>query len=395
MHTILVADDSVTIQRAVEIVFDKEPFSVIKASSGAEALKRAREQQPHVVLVDHTMPDQNGYDLAAALKADPSTQQIPVLFFSAAAQPFDEARGRAAGVAGFLQKPFDCQSLLDRVRALLGVAATAPGSFVGAPSAVTSAAAAALPRPPSLGGLPRPPGMGIPRPASGPPVAPVAANGAPTSVAGKPLDPFGFGNALSKPPQPAGASTPAAPATPATPAGFSSPSSVTTAPAQSGWQAMAPGAGMNARDVEAPRSPTPSWLPTTPAPAPAPAPVAPVAPAPVQARTDDLMEISDLDLVGDPDKITAKRISVDAIAAAAAAAPEPTTSAAAISRAVDVVVQAAAPAVAVANGGAPSKEVLTAEARSIIERIAWEVVPELAELIIKEELQRLLKAKGA
>jgi hypothetical protein len=153
---------------------------------------------------------------------------------------------------------------------------------------------------------------------------------------------------------------------------------------------------MNARDVEAPRAPTLSWLPTTPA---APVPVAPVAPVPVApvvpiaARgTNELMEISELDLVGDPDKTTAKRLSVDAVAAAAAA---PSTPAAAISRAVDVVVQAAAPAVAVANGGAPSKEVLTAEARAIIERIAWEVVPELAELIIKEELQRLLKAKGA
>lgn len=423
MHTILVADDSVTIQRAVEIVFDKEPFTVIKAGSGQEALARARASQPHVVLVDHTMPDQSGYDLAAALKADPSTQAIPVLFFSATANPYDENRGRAAGITGFVQKPFDCQTLLDRVRGLLGVAATAPGSFSGATStAPTSAAAAALPRPPSLGGIPRPPSIGgIPRPGSGigTPNSPTTANPiavpATTSSAGKPLDPFGFSTALSSPPQPAAASsTPPAPVAPRAPTPapqpLSSPSAVAQAPAQSGWQAMAPGKGLGGPfsataaqpAPEAPKAATPSWMPSTP---PAAAPPKP-APAPMKA-SDDLMEISDIDVVSDPQpdpaKATAKLNYSDVEKAASAPASVPTPAAqpasAVVSRAVDAVVAAAAPAVQAVNGaaghGAVSKETLSAEARAIIEKIAWEVVPELAEVIIKEEIQRILKAKSA
>ncbi|HEY1099615.1 MAG TPA: response regulator, partial [Myxococcota bacterium] len=154
MHTILVADDSVTIQRAVEIVFDKEPFTVVKAGSGAEALAKAKAQRPSLILADHTMGDTSGYDLAAALRADPATTGVPVVLLSAAANPYDEGRGAAAGIVGFVQKPFDCISLLDRVRGLLGVEATAPGTFVAAASASTATAASInMPRPPSLGGL--------------------------------------------------------------------------------------------------------------------------------------------------------------------------------------------------------------------------------------------------
>ena len=279
MHTILVADDSVTIQRAVEIVFDKEPFTVIKAGSGQEAMNRARELKPHVILADHTMGDQSGYDLAAALRADPLTQSIPVLLLSTAANPFDEARGRAAGVVGHLPKPFDCQSLLDRVRTILGVVATAPGSFV--PTVAPSVLGASLPRPPSLGGLPRPPGPlggGVgptfpPRTASGPATAasPATASGAPIAVpatttrppapASRELDPFGFGNAMtvppttspptSVPPSPALTSTPQAlPPQPASAAAVN----VTSAASIGGWG-------------------SPSATPIARAPTPAPAPL--------------------------------------------------------------------------------------------------------------------------
>ncbi len=97
MHTILVADDSVTIQRAVEIALDREPFTLVKAASGHEALTRARELKPHLVLADHTMGDQSGYDLAAALRADPATSAIPVVLLSAAANPYDDGRLRSVG----------------------------------------------------------------------------------------------------------------------------------------------------------------------------------------------------------------------------------------------------------------------------------------------------------
>ena len=225
MHTILVADDSVTIQHAVEIAFAKEPFTVVKAGSGAEALVRARDSRASLVLADHQMPDQSGYDLAQALRADPATAQVPVLILTSSAAPYDEARGRAAGAVGNIQKPFDCQSLLDRVRALLGVAAgaAAPATLPTTSAAPISAAVAATPRPPGFGGpamgggLPRPPasspGTGsFPRPAGAiPAAAPVAASPvgaasmgaaaplarAPTPQPDKNVDPFGFGASMA------------------------------------------------------------------------------------------------------------------------------------------------------------------------------------------------------
>ena len=380
MHTILVADDSVTIQRAVEIVFDKEPFTVVKAGSGAEAMIRVREQRPDLILADHTMGDLSGYDLAAGLKADPATAGIPIVLLSAAASPYDEGRGRAVGVIGHVQKPFDCATLLDRVRGILGIDATAPGSFVSSVPTAT-AASANMPRPPSLGGfagLPRPAVPTFPpRPASLPPT-PVQ----PAPPAARSLDPFGLGATLSQPPvaaaapaatlpsaqtppsRPSAGMPPAAPPAPqAAVPPLTSPTSV-AAVNQSGWQAMAPGQGI----ALPPAATQPPW--------PAVAAPAVAAPNMIVDTVGGLAELSDSDLE---------------VLAASPAPPSPVAQA--MEAATSAVVATAATAIAATTGEAPSREVLSMEARAIIERIVWEVVPELAELIIKEELARLLKAR--
>ncbi len=430
MHTILVADDSVTIQRAVEIVFDKEPFTVVKCGSGSAAMASAKAARPALILADHTMGDQSGYDLAAALRTDPATADIPVVLLSAAAAPYDEARGAAAGIVGFVQKPFDCATLLERVRTILGVEATAPGTFVAPATSPQTAAAMNMPRPPSLGGLPRPPGMAVPSFAPRPslpngPGIPAPRTATPQPAA-RSLDPFGLGAALTSPPM--AASTPPTPAaqvpsppfgsspaftapslprTPTPAPAFSSPSQVAAAAPQAGWQAMSPGQGLPSQtlppiaSIPPPVSSMPSWLPATPTPSPA-APVLARAPTPAIAAMgigSGLAELSSFDLgtASDDAKATA-RISMDSIrtaeARAIASTDEAPPSEASFAMATAAVVAAAAPAIAAATGEAPSKQSLSAEARAIIERIAWEVVPELAEVIIKEELQRLLKARG-
>lgn len=394
MHTILVADDSVTIQRAVEIVFDKEPFTVVKTGSGHEALNRARELRPHLVLADHTMADQSGYDLAAALKADPATSDIPVVLLSAAANPYDEGRGSAAGVVAHVQKPFDCATLLDRVRGILGVAATAPGTSLPPSAPVSTAAAANMPRPPTLGGftVPRPPisppGFAPRAPTTPPQPAPVAPVVARTATPAPASDPFGLGSALSQP-------APSTPPTAVAVSPLSSPSSLSTTQQPSGWTSMSPGQSLSSALSSAP-TPMPHQAVIASAPTPGPrvglaelgeadlgfhAPV-PTTPAPVVPSS-----FSSTPTPGpmaavpahDAAKATAK-LGLEAIAAAAAA---------------DAVVDRAAPAIAAATGEAPSREALSLEAKAIIERIVWEVVPELAETIIREELARLLKARGA
>ncbi len=369
MHTILIADDSVTIQRAVEIVFDKEPFRVVKAGTGAETLQRAKDSAPALVLMDHLIGDRTGYEVAEALRADPSTAQIPILMLSGSSAPYDEARARAAGVLGHLPKPFDCTTLLDRVKTLLGV--TASGPVAGASTAPTPAAVAATPRAPAgpagFAGLARPPTT---QPIASAPLA--AASAATTPIARAPtrdLDPFGFGASASQPP--AAAARPAIAATTTTSAQpMAQPTAQpTAAPSQ-------PITAQPAISANPPLVHVDSWRTSRTVDAAFDGPAKPAS-KPIVVNESAFMEVSDLDVA---------EAAPIAVAPVAAAAPKvaPIASAAVTAGFVQAVATAATQA------GVPSQAALSQEARAIIERVAWEVVPELAEIIIREELKRLL-----
>jgi CheY-like chemotaxis protein len=129
--TILVADDSKTIQKVVTLTFRATDFRVISASDADEALKRVSESRPDVVLADVTMPGKNGYDLCSQLKGAPATSNIPVLLLAGAFEPFDDRRAAEARADGHIKKPFDSQALIDRVRSLTGaqVGSEMPMSF--------------------------------------------------------------------------------------------------------------------------------------------------------------------------------------------------------------------------------------------------------------------------
>ncbi len=79
---LLVADDSVTIQKVVAIVFAHEDYRITAVDNGEDALRRAREERPDVVLADAVMPRMNGYELCQAIKADPMLADVPVLLLS-------------------------------------------------------------------------------------------------------------------------------------------------------------------------------------------------------------------------------------------------------------------------------------------------------------------------
>ncbi len=124
--SLLVADDSVTIQKAVGIVFAGEGYRVTAASDGEEALRLVREERPDVILADVSMPSPDGYQLCQALRGDPGLKDVPVLLLTGPSSPYDEARGLAAGADGALAKPFDSQTLLARVRELVEGVTPAP-----------------------------------------------------------------------------------------------------------------------------------------------------------------------------------------------------------------------------------------------------------------------------
>ncbi|MDG2048617.1 MAG: response regulator [Myxococcota bacterium] len=117
--TLLLADDSVVIQKLVGLSFANEDFDLVLTDNGDDAIARARATQPDIVLADVVMPGQSGYAVCAALKADPLLAEIPVLLLTGTFEAFDESRARQSGAAGHITKPFEAQSLVERVKGLL------------------------------------------------------------------------------------------------------------------------------------------------------------------------------------------------------------------------------------------------------------------------------------
>ncbi|HEV7519161.1 MAG TPA: response regulator [Thermoanaerobaculia bacterium] len=139
---ILLADDSVTIQKVIELTFMDEDFEVSAVSNGDEAVRLLPELRPELVIADVHMPGANGYEVCRRAKAlDP---RVPVLLLVGTFEPFDEGQARSAGSDAFLKKPFDSQELLQIVQGLLDKA----GHGALPPAAEPAPALAALTTPP-------------------------------------------------------------------------------------------------------------------------------------------------------------------------------------------------------------------------------------------------------
>jgi CheY-like chemotaxis protein len=265
---ILVADDSVTMRRILELTFQGEDASVTAVENGDAALRKASEMTPDLVFADLSLQGMDGYALATAIKSQPGLERTAVVVMASQKHPYDEEKGRAAGVDDHIIKPFDTQSVIERVKQVLGKPRVAPGR---------GAAAAAPAAQPSVG-----------RPAAG---------GAP--VGSKTI-------AFGKPPQPANAAQGAQ-------------------ASAGGPPAIAAGGGRAAAAAAVAVKPA----------AAAAAAAAPVSAAVVSANADLERKIGSLGLTAE---------------------------------------QAAA---------------VLALSREVVERVVWEVVPELAETLIKEEIRRL------
>lgn len=125
-YKLLLADDSVTIQRVIELTFANEDVQVLTAGDGEQAITRIEADRPDIVLADIGMPKRSGYDVAAFVKGHPELAHIPVLLLTGAFEPVDEARAQATGCDGVLVKPFEPQHVIARVRELLRGAKGSP-----------------------------------------------------------------------------------------------------------------------------------------------------------------------------------------------------------------------------------------------------------------------------
>ncbi len=119
MKTILLADDSITIQKVVELTFSEADYRVVCVSTGGQALKKVAEVRPDIVLLDVIMPEKNGYEVCEQIKRSPATSGIPVLLLTGTFEPFDKKRADMAGANGHITKPFESQALIAKVEELI------------------------------------------------------------------------------------------------------------------------------------------------------------------------------------------------------------------------------------------------------------------------------------
>jgi CheY-like chemotaxis protein len=118
-HQLLLADDSVTIQRVVRLTFADEDVDVVTVGDGDEAVAVIERRPPDIVLADVAMPGRTGYEVAQHIRANPHLAHIPVVLLTGAFEPIDEARATELGCDGVLSKPFDPEAVVTRVRELL------------------------------------------------------------------------------------------------------------------------------------------------------------------------------------------------------------------------------------------------------------------------------------
>lgn len=123
VHRLLLADDSITIQKVVELVLAEEGFEIKAVNNGEEALAAISSFKPDIVLADTEMPIMNGYQLCEKIKTSSATQDVPVILLAGAFEPFDEDLARQVGADDVVIKPFESLELISKINASLTAAA--------------------------------------------------------------------------------------------------------------------------------------------------------------------------------------------------------------------------------------------------------------------------------
>lgn len=127
MIKILLADDSVTIQKVIGIIFGSEEYALTVVDNGKAAVDKAREISPDILLIDAIMPGMSGYEVCEAIRSIPALATKPLLLLTGSFEPFDETKANICGADDFLAKPFESQQIIDKVKSLyeLGVSRAA------------------------------------------------------------------------------------------------------------------------------------------------------------------------------------------------------------------------------------------------------------------------------
>ncbi len=355
---ILLADDSITIQKVIGIIFNGDEYSLSIVDNGKAAVDKAIEIIPDVLLIDALMPGMSGYEVCERVRSTPELANKPILLLTGSFEPFDETKAKECGADDFIAKPFESQQIITKVMELYERAATQP-------TAPTFAAPAEL-------------SFAEPAEATfAAPAEPVFA-GSSESIFVEPAEPAftapaeSFFETAAEPVIP-----PVIPAEPISTAGTD------TADSNDIWNAF-----NSAPPVESILAETAAEEPiATYSSEQVESPWVPVDEQSYKFEEDDLAEMPE-------ETFTEKGASEETSFGDVSLEPETEVESAQIEEAIkDEPVITPAPVTSAVTGIELSEEQLkaaiTAASKEVIERIVWEVVPDLAETLIKEAIRRI------
>jgi CheY-like chemotaxis protein len=133
-HRILLADDSLTIQKVVELTFSETDYELMAVGSGDRAVEALSEFRPDIVLADVVMPGLTGYEVCERVKKLPDGLAIPVILLTGTFEPFDRARAERVGCDSIVTKPFDSHALAALVGQLVARGAEIRAALAAVPS---------------------------------------------------------------------------------------------------------------------------------------------------------------------------------------------------------------------------------------------------------------------
>lgn len=116
---VLVADDSITIQKVIGIIFGGDEYSLTVVDNGKAAVDKALEIIPDILLIDALMPGMSGYEVTEAVRSTPALAAKPILILTGSFEPFDEEKAKKCGADDFIAKPFESQQIITKVKELL------------------------------------------------------------------------------------------------------------------------------------------------------------------------------------------------------------------------------------------------------------------------------------
>ncbi len=115
---ILMIEDNPNLSETVSDIFETEGYEVVMAADGSEGLRKVKEDEPDLLILDIMLPDMDGIEVCRYLRADPKTARLPIIMLTARALPEEQKIGFETGADDYLAKPVDPSELLTRVKAL-------------------------------------------------------------------------------------------------------------------------------------------------------------------------------------------------------------------------------------------------------------------------------------